>query len=44
LRAETSPESLHYGSFTFVQGLDILKLTKTPLICTVMFHITVWRG
>jgi len=23
-------------------GLHILKLTKTPLIYTVVFHITVW--
>jgi len=27
--------------FTFVQGLDILKLTKTPLIYKVVLHITV---
>ena len=25
-----------------MQGLDILKLTKTPLIYTAVFHITVW--
>ena len=29
--------------FAFVQGLDILKLTKTPLIYTVVFRITVWN-
>jgi len=31
-----------------MQDLDIFKLTKTPLIYTVVFHITlrtfVWRG
>jgi len=27
-------ESIQYGSFTFVRGLDILEMTTNPLIHT----------
>jgi len=26
------------------EGLDILKLTKTPLMYALVFHILVWGG
>jgi len=31
-------------AFTFVRGLDMLNLTKTPLIYTVVFHISLWES
>jgi len=33
----STPESLQQGCFTFVQGLDIVKIDKTPLICGVLY-------
>jgi len=37
-KAGPSPESLHYGCFTFVPGrLDIENLIKTPMICSVPY-------
>jgi len=35
LQPELSPESFHLGALQFCGGLDITKLTKTPLIYSV---------
>jgi len=34
---EPSPESFLQGGFTFVQGFDIVKIDKTPLICSAWY-------
>ena len=43
VESRTVPGKSSLGGLPLCRGLGILKLTKTPLICTVVFHITVWN-
>jgi len=36
--------SICEGALRLCEGLDIQKLTKTPLVHSVVFHISIWKG